>query len=52
MNVDDSNACDLIEDEEDWDDLRERGESILPAHFEKNPKLFISSPFFWTPELQ
>ena len=37
------NACDLIEDEDDWDDLRERGESVLPRHFDKNPKLFISA---------
>ncbi len=37
------NACDLIEDEEDWEDLRERGESVLPAHFAQNPKLFISA---------
>ena len=37
------NACDLIEDDDDWDDLRERAQSILPSRFERNPRLFVSA---------
>jgi GTPase SAR1 family protein len=37
------NACDIIDDEQDWEDLRNRSESVLPSQFKKSPKLLISA---------